>query len=43
VFLRGILKSITKFQACEVLFDPYRSHEKKEKKPDLSQDMVKHR
>lgn len=25
IFLRGVLKSITKFQTCEVVFDPYRT------------------
>jgi hypothetical protein len=43
IFLRGVLKSITKFQSCEVSFEPYRANEKKDKKPSLSEDMVKHR
>jgi len=45
VFLRGILKSITKFQHCDINFEPYRSHSKKEKekKPSVNENVVKHR
>lgn len=45
VFLRGILKYITKFQPCEIIFDPYFPEHKKLRRnttitldPTLSRD-----
>lgn len=45
IFIRGILKSITKFQHTEINFDPFRKEVKKEKdsRPNVNESMVKHR
>ena len=45
LFLRGVLKSITKFQSCDINFQPFKHTGKKDKdkKPSVHDNMVKHR